>query len=125
MGGFRIASLWRLNGEELELRPELERSDDAERKRRVLEFLGGGGIVLRSPALRQDRLDPSRRDAVPLGYLSDGEWIWPLELAYYLERHGILPEPEFEEHMRARGFRAGQPPRETLAAAARLLTEDA
>lgn len=124
MSELKIASLWRLNGESLELRPDLERTEDAELKRRLLGFLNGGGFVLRSPVLREDRLDPSRRNAVPLGYLSDGEWIWPLEMAYYLEQHGILPEPEFQEHMRARDFHADTPPAATLAAAARFLTDD-
>lgn len=118
----RIASLWRQSGEELELKPDLERSEDAELKQRILGFLGGGGSVLRSPGLREDRLDRSRPDAVPLGYLSDGEWIWPLELAYYLEQHGILPEREFREHMQQRDYRAESPSPEALAAAARLLT---
>lgn len=118
----RVASLWREADGSLELRPELERSADAGLKRRILGFLSGGGIVLRSPVLREDRLDPSRRDAVPLGYLSDGEWIWPLEMAFYLEQHGVLPEAEFREHMRARDFEAQVPSPEVLAEAARLLT---
>lgn len=119
----RIASLWRLNGEELELRPELERCHDSELKRQILGFLRGGGFVLRATVLREDRLDPSRQNVVPLGYVSDGEWIWPLEMSYYLEEHDILPEDEFQEHMRALGFQARAPSEEILADAARLLRE--
>jgi len=119
----KIASLWRLDGERLELKPELERCQDPDLKRRILGFLGGGGMVLQATVLREDRLDPSRPNAVPLGYLSDGEWIWPLEMAYYLEQHDVLPQEEFQEHMRARDYVAVEPPAEVLAAAARLLTE--
>lgn len=119
----KIASLWRLDGESLELRPELERCPDPELKDQVLRFLAGGGFVLRAPVLREDRLDPARANAVPLGYLSDGDWIWPLEMTYYLEQHEILPEREFLEHMRAAGFEAEEPPAEVLAEAARLLTD--
>lgn len=119
----RIASLWQLRGEELELRPELERCDDPELKRRALNFLAGGGFVLRATVLREDRLDPSRQNVVPLGYVSDGEWIWPLEMSYYLEEHDILPEAQFQDHMRASGFKAREPTEELLAGAARLLRE--
>ncbi|HEV2857690.1 MAG TPA: hypothetical protein VGW80_04730 [Solirubrobacterales bacterium] len=118
----KIASLWRLEGEELELKPELERCHDPELKQRLLGFLRGGGLVLHATALRQDRLDPSRPRAVPLGYLSDGEWIWPLEMTYYLEQHGILPQEEFQAYMRARNYEADEPPAEVLAAAAQMLT---
>lgn len=119
----RIASLWKLNGGSLELRPDLDRCEDPDLKRRILDFLGEGGFVLRSPGLREDRLDPSRPNAVPLGYLSDGEWIWPLEMSYYLEQHDILPEREFLEYIRARGYKATKPDPAVLADAARFLTE--
>ncbi|MGV1049831.1 MAG: hypothetical protein ACOYD4_15055 [Solirubrobacterales bacterium] len=120
----RIASLWEPDGDALELKPELKRSEDAALKERILGFLQGGGLVLRSPGLRQDRLDPTQPPRVPLGYLSDGEWIWPLEMVYYLERHGILPEEGFLEHMRARGYEATEPAPEALARASRLLGGD-
>lgn len=123
MAAMRIASLWRLNGDALELRPDLDRCEDPDLKRQILGFLGEGGFVLRSPGLREDRLDPSRPNAVPLGYLSDGEWIWPLEMSYYLEQHGILPEQDLLDHMRARGYEAPKPDPTVLADAARLLTE--
>lgn len=120
----RMTSLWYLDGDRLELRPELERCGDQQLKGRILGFLAGGGLVMRAPALREDRLDPSRRAVVPLGYLSDGEWIWPLELSYYLERYDILPDADFIAHMRARDFIAAEPSNEVLAAAARQLTAD-
>src|SRR4051794_27576611 len=119
----KIASLWRLEGETLGLKPELGRCDDPGLKRRLLGFLRGGGMVLHATVLREDRLDPSRTGTVPLGYLSDGEWIWPLELAYYLEQHDVLPQAEFLEHIRSRGYEAAEPAADVLAAAARLLTD--
>lgn len=118
----RIASLWRLHGEELELKDELEHCGDPELKRLILGFLEGGGMVLQATTLRSDRLDPERPRAVPLGYRSDGEWIWPLEMRYYLEHHDILPQEEFHEHMRARGYEAEEPSAEILGAAVQLLT---
>jgi hypothetical protein len=118
----RIASLWTERDGALVLKPDLERCDDTVLKARLLEFLRGGGVVLQAPGLRSDRLDASAPAAVPLGYLSDGEWIWPLELAYYLETHDLLPEDALLEHARERGFQAAQPPPTALADAARLLS---
>jgi hypothetical protein len=120
----KVASLWRLNGEEVELKPELARSEDPELTRRVLGFLEGGGAVLRSPGLHEDLLDPEQPARVPLGYASDGEWIWPLEMAYYLNRHGILPEETFLDHMRERAFEAPEPDPGALIEASRLLRGD-
>jgi hypothetical protein len=118
----KIASLWRQEGDKLMLKAELSRCDDETLKQRLLGFLQGGAIVLRAPVLREDRLDPSLPPAVPLGYVSDGEWIWPQELAYYLETHGILPEDELLEHARLHRFTAIEPTPSALAEAQSLLT---
>jgi hypothetical protein len=120
---FKIASLWRREGERLVLKEELKRCEDQVLKQRLLGFLQGGAIVLQAPGLREDRLDPSRPAAAPLGYLSDGEWIWPQELGYYLEAHDILPEDELVEHARLHRFEAAEPTPPALAEALRLLTE--
>ncbi|HEX7245791.1 MAG TPA: hypothetical protein VF245_09525 [Solirubrobacterales bacterium] len=118
----KIASLWSEQEGGLALKPELKRCEEATLKARLLEFLRGGGVVLQASGLREDRLDPAAPVAVPLGYLSDGEWIWPQELAYYLEVHDVLPEAALLEHARERDFRAAQPPPGRLAEAANLLT---
>lgn len=117
-----MTGLWRLRDGELELKPELSRCDDDELKARLLDFLGGGALALHSPGLRPDVLDPARAEAVPAGYATDGEWIWPLELSYYLEQHGILPPPDFLDHARARGYRAADPTPAQLTAASEQLT---
>ncbi|MFC0430945.1 hypothetical protein [Kutzneria buriramensis] len=43
---------------------------------------------------------------MPTGYCSDGTWVWPDATLYYLERHGLAPDPEFRVHIK----RAGAPP---------------
>ncbi len=118
----KIASLWKEHEGELVLKPELERCDDPALKAQILEFLRGGGVVLRASLRREDRLDPSAPAVVPLGYRSDGEWIWPLELAYYLEAHDLLPEDALLDHARDRGFQAAEPSPRVLGEASRLLT---
>lgn len=117
----RIASLWRQGTDGLELKPELGRCTDPEEEGDLLRFLHGGSVVIRSPGLREDRLDPSREPAVPFGYLTDGNWIWPMELAYYLEQHGVLPQAELLEHIRASDFTAVEPGVPVAEAAYRVL----
>lgn len=118
----KIASLWKRQGDVSELKPDLGRCGDEELKERLLAFLEGGGLVLHSPGRFEDRLDPSRPPAVPLGYVTDGDWIWPLELAYYLEQHDILPQQEMLDHASRCGYRAAQPTPAELTSASQLLT---
>lgn len=120
----RIASIWQRGPHGLELKPELGRSTDPEEEEELLRFLRGGSVAIRSPGLREDRLDPSREPTVPFGYLTDGTWIWPMELAYYLEQHHVLPQEEFVEHMRSRDFIAAAPDTSVAEAAYRLLKGD-
>ncbi|WP_020669099.1 TNT domain-containing protein [Amycolatopsis nigrescens] len=49
----------------------------------------------------------SDADPVPAGLHTDGIWIWPAAVPYYLRKYAIAPEPELVEHIRARNF---QPP---------------
>jgi hypothetical protein len=67
----------------------------------VLRFLKTGTPVLAAATLQDDRLEPARGKCVPLSFATDGEWIWPGELAYYFEVHGIWPAEAFLGHMRA------------------------
>lgn len=116
-----MTGLWRLRDGALELNPELGRCDDGELKARLLAFLGGGAVALHSPSLRPDVLDPARTEVVPVGYATDGEWIWPLEFSYYLDQHGVLPPRDFLDHARARDYRAADPTPAQLTSASEQL----
>ena len=63
-------------------------------KKRVLRFLRESSPVIVDPiTVVPDVLDPAGPATVPRGYRTDGEWIWPDALAYYLDRYDIdLPE---------------------------------
>jgi hypothetical protein len=64
--------------------------------------LRSGEPVLDTPGALDDVLDPGRLGVVPVGFRSDGRWIWPDAVTYYLERHGLAPEPELVAHVLAR-----------------------
>jgi hypothetical protein len=78
---------------------------DPIRRERILQYLCGGATVVRDASVSgPDQLDPARPPAVPRGYRTDGRWIWPDALGYYLDRYGVAPAPEFATVIRERGF---------------------
>jgi hypothetical protein len=75
----------------------------AERER-VLEYLDGAPVVLAARTYDTDAFDPDRPAAVPLNFRTDGSWIWPGAVAYYLREHEVAPDPELLTHIRALRF---------------------
>ncbi|WP_246178720.1 TNT domain-containing protein [Actinomadura decatromicini] len=71
---------------------------------RVTEYLRRGPVVMAARSKAPDRLDPTRGDAVPLTFHTDGTWVWSGAVAYYLKEHDIPPEAELVAHIRANGF---------------------
>jgi hypothetical protein len=41
-----------------------------------------------------------------MSFRTDGTWIWSEATTYYLEVHGLLPDPELAAHIRALGYAA-------------------
>ncbi len=71
---------------------------------RVLDYLEKAPIVLAARGYENDEKDPSRGANVPMTFHTDGEWIWPGAVAYYLRTHEIPPEADLLAHIRERGF---------------------
>jgi hypothetical protein len=105
MAPMRMASPWipDEHGEPV-LDPALGRTDDPAVKAQVLGSLKDGFPFLRAAGRVLDRVDPANGEAVPLIYLTDGDWIWSGEEGYYLERYGLLPQQEFLDHMAANHY---------------------
>jgi hypothetical protein len=82
----------------------LELTDDRTSTAEMLRFLEGGSEVLGAPGLSEDWLDPAHSLVVPMGFRTDGTWLWSVELAFYLREHGVIPEKEFVAHMAALRF---------------------
>jgi hypothetical protein len=89
--------------------PDRSRIDDPAQRRRVAAYLRGGVIVARSFTLDRDVLDPSRGDAVPGSFRTDGSWLWSDGLMYYVEEHGVAPTTDFYAHIAASGYRCPDP----------------
>ncbi|PRX92295.1 TNT domain-containing protein [Allonocardiopsis opalescens] len=74
----------------------------------VLAYLAAGPVVLATPGLNPDEFAPERGNAVPADFHTDGTWIWPAAVAYYLREHGVAPEADLIAHIRAQGYRPPQ-----------------
>jgi hypothetical protein len=97
-------------------------TDPAERER-LLGYLAAGGTVLKTNSYGTDGFDRDRRVAVPAGYRTDGTWVWPESVEYYLREHGVAPEPDLYRHIRDRQYRCPPVPAEALGAALRATRE--
>jgi hypothetical protein len=65
----------------------------------VLAYLRAGRIVLEEAVTSTD--DGS---AYPLGFRTDGTWIWALAVPYGVEVDGAMIDPRLLDHIRTRGF---------------------
>jgi hypothetical protein len=82
--------------------------DQAERDR-LLDYLRGGAMVMTSTARMPDVLDPEQGEVVPMTFRTDGTWIWTDTVIYYLDRHGLAPDPRLAAHIEARCARGEDP----------------
>lgn len=115
----RIAKLFdgRDAGGDWMFAPDHPRITDQEERARIAAFLRGGKVILAVRGSDLDRVEPDNGRVVPMSTLTDGTWIWGAALRYYVEKHGIAPQPEFLAHMAAHGYVAPQPDKETCHAA--------
>jgi hypothetical protein len=86
-------------------RPVIEREPLAPDERdRVLAYLSAAPVVLAARSYDADLFAPDRPAAVPMNFRTDGTWVWPGAVGYYLREHGIAPDPDLLAHIRDRGF---------------------
>lgn len=87
---------------------------DRERRERLAAYLTSGRLVVRVAGRMTDPLAPERGPIVPLNYRTDGSWVWPDALGYYVRTRGVAPELAFLCHVEERGL---EPPRDVPDAA--------
>lgn len=74
---------------------------DGNVRARLLDALNTAEVITRSDTRMLDVLDPERGDVVPLDLRADGRWVWSDAVAYFLEQHGLAPDPDLSEHLLA------------------------
>ena len=66
-------------------------------------FLDAGSPVLATTGRAADVVEPGRGQVVPMTYRTDGRWLWPESIAYYLRAYGLAPAPDLLAHIRSHG----------------------
>ncbi|WP_034263422.1 hypothetical protein [Actinospica robiniae] len=90
---------------------------------RVAAYLRSAPALLTTVARGKDRLFRDRQDPVPLGFRTDGVWIWPEDVAYHLEQDQACPDPPLLKHIREQDFTVPEVPAEMLKRAYIELTD--
>lgn len=71
---------------------------------RVQRYLDDAPVVLAARSYDTDAFEPEREPSVPLNFRTDGTWVWPGAVPYYLREHDLPPDPDLLAHIRARRF---------------------
>lgn len=71
---------------------------------KIIEYLENGVIYCISPGLIKDILDESEPIIGSLKLLTDGEWVWPSDLPYYVKKYHVKLKKDFLLHVQARNW---------------------
>ena len=71
----------------------------AREKYLLLQYLESAPVVLSSRGSANDLFSGAER-VVPLAFRTDGRWVWPEGVAYYLREHEIPPSTALVDHIR-------------------------
>ncbi|HKS49471.1 MAG TPA: glycohydrolase toxin TNT-related protein [Amycolatopsis sp.] len=113
---FRMARIF--DGQDANGRPVFNRPElDSDELDRLFEYLASAPVAVSERGLDLDRLAPSPVPKVPVAFHTDGVWIWPAAVNYYLQEYNIAPENELVAHIRSTGFSVPEVPEGTLQAA--------
>jgi hypothetical protein len=88
----------------------------------VLNYLNTAPVLRGGRGFDADLFDPDSAPDVPAAFHTDGTWIWPAAVPHYLAKHGVPPEPDLVEHIRAAGFTPPPVDADTRSAAYTALT---
>ncbi|MGH3391527.1 MAG: TNT domain-containing protein [Actinomadura sp.] len=121
--GGRLRKARPFDGEGTDGRPYVSRPPvDADERDRLLAYLEKAPIALAEDEFEADRLDPAGSRDVPMTFHTDGTWIWPGAVGYYLRHHDVAPEPDLVEHVRGSDYRVPDVDIRTRVAAVSAIT---
>ncbi|WP_330272824.1 SseB family protein [Lentzea sp. NBC_00516] len=86
----------------------------------ILRYLESAPVVLSSRGSATDLFTGGEEKVVPLGYHTDGRWVWPASVAYHLRTHEIPPSMALVDHIRQQRYEVPVVPEIAKARAAAL-----
>lgn len=75
-------------------------SSSVEDAAQVASYLNNGTVFLVAAGLEQDAKDSAKGSVVPIGWATDGNNVWPLSVAYYVENYQIGIDNAFLSEIR-------------------------
>ena len=96
-----------------------------EQKDAIVRYLESAPIALAARGFDVDTFDPGGAANVPMTYHTDGTWIWPGAVGYYLRHHDVPPEPELVNRIRGAAFQVPEVGEDALKAAVDVITRPA
>ena len=67
---------------------------------RIVQYLSAAATLAATGSMAAGALDATRKAVARLETATDGKWVWPRDLAYYVDTYHIVLPSEFVEHMR-------------------------
>lgn len=73
-------------------------------KGRTITFLRAGEIIMIALEMGEDECDPTVGCVVPVGFRTDGSWIWSMELEYYADKYSMPIDQDLLCHVLSLDF---------------------
>ena len=73
-------------------------------KDQVVAYLKAGYFLIDMMDLENDPLDPTRQVMNGSSILTDGEWLWRKDFAYYVRKHNVAVPEDFLARIRGNGY---------------------
>jgi hypothetical protein len=105
IGFFNELSYGRKNGPSINDYFSDKNSDDEEN---IINYIKSGKVFIVSPGIVYDIFDKSKLIEGGPYILTDGEYVWFHELAYYIEQYHIKLPEEFIMHMKSNNWEVPQ-----------------
>lgn len=71
---------------------------------KLVRYLQAGKVLMASPGIVRDVLDPQAGIIGPLEIRTDGAYAWRSDLAYYVEKYHVVLPAEFLAHVQTNGW---------------------
>jgi len=107
-------------GSELSIHEVIQNQASAN-EMRIAAYLSHGTGLMSAEELVRDVLDPEQPVIGTLTLMTDGEWIWPADLAHYVGKYHVKIHDGLLQHMEDNGWECPKPTLAELAAMQRSI----
>jgi len=77
---------------------------DIEIEPEIIGYIKDGYIQSAAPHICYDKLSDTKQSLGTHVILTDGDWIWPKYLSYYVEKYKVKIDNDFLQHIRIKNY---------------------